>query len=175
MGINKPNISEGAESKEAENFKLKLDIIFNFNLRSWLCIVLANVVDKMRRFFCMQREIVNGGENVQVCTCIMHITRNAAPSAWLFKDAANYEAAGAGAPSGSPAKIFMNKNVIYKIKNVEIIKIDEKQKTSNCKRCLPFCRKFWTCITGSISASSRWGTGSIWELQTIALNYIYTR
>ena len=66
----------------------------------------------------MQKEIVNGGENVQVCTCIMHITRNAAPSAWLFKDAANSEAAGAGATTASPAKIFMNMNVIFKIKNV---------------------------------------------------------
>ena len=41
----------------------------------------------------------------------------------------------------------------------------KKQKTSNCKRCLPFSRTFWTCITGSISTSSGWGTGSIWELQ----------
>ena len=89
MGINKPNISESAESKEAENFKLKLDIIFNFNLRSWLWIVLANVVDKMRRFFCMQKEIVNGGENVQVCTCIMHITRNAGPLVLKIKSNQN--------------------------------------------------------------------------------------
>ena len=126
---------------------------------------MPNLWIRWKDFLCMQKEIVNGGENLQVCTCIMHITRYAAPSAWLFKDAANSEAAGEGAPTGSPAKIFMNMNVIYKIKNVEIIKIDEKQKTSNCKRCLPFCRTFWTCITGSISTSSGWGTGSIWELQ----------